>query len=101
MAVRSPKGKPDPEIYLLAAERLELKVNTAPAFEDSNMVFVGKVVTAQMLTFQIPDLVEPCDEIRSFGHNIFPSLLDVMDYLESTDMWTKIEFFYTPKYLDQ
>ncbi|WP_114786031.1 HAD family hydrolase [Vibrio tetraodonis] len=76
------KGKPDPEIYLLAAERLGVKSQYCLAFEDSNNG-VRSAVTAQMITFQIPDLVKPCDEVRSFGHNIFPSLLDVMAYLQS------------------
>lgn len=78
------KGKPDPEIYLLAAERLGVKSQHCLAFEDSNNG-VRSAISAQMTTFQIPDLVEPCDEVRSFGHNVFPSLLHVMDYLKSNE----------------
>ena len=78
------KGKPDPEIYLLAAQRLGVKSQHCLAFEDSNNG-VRSAISAQMTTFQIPDLVEPCDEVRSFGHNVFPSLLDVMDYLKSNE----------------
>lgn len=66
-------GKPDPEIYLLAASRLDIEPTKCLAFEDSNNG-VRAAVAAYMVTFQIPDLVEPCEEVRGFGHAIVPSL---------------------------
>ncbi|CAH1553017.1 HAD family hydrolase [Vibrio owensii] len=66
-------GKPDPEIYLLAASRLNVDPTKCIAFEDSNNG-VRSAVAANMVTFQIPDLVEPCEEVRAFGHAIVPSL---------------------------
>ncbi len=66
-------GKPDPEIYLLAASRLNVDPTKCIAFEDSNNG-VRSAVAANMVTFQIPDLVEPCEEVRAFGHTIVPSL---------------------------
>ncbi len=66
-------GKPDPEIYLLAASRLDIEPTKCLAFEDSNNG-VRAAVAANMVTFQIPDLVEPCEEVRGFGHAIVPSL---------------------------
>ncbi|MDF5198366.1 HAD family phosphatase, partial [Vibrio parahaemolyticus] len=56
-------GKPDPEIYLLAASRLSVDPTKCLAFEDSNNG-VRAAVAANMITYQIPDLVEPCDEIK-------------------------------------
>lgn len=66
-------GKPDPEIYLLAASRLNIDPTKCIAFEDSNNG-VRSAVAANMVTFQIPDLVEPCEEVLAFGHAIVPSL---------------------------
>ncbi|MGI9945875.1 HAD family hydrolase [Vibrio hyugaensis] len=70
-------GKPDPEIYLLAASRLNIDPSKCLAFEDSNNG-VRSSVAANMVTFQIPDLVDPCEEVRAFGHAIVPSLHDVL-----------------------
>lgn len=76
-------GKPDPEIYLLAANRLNVEPTKCLAFEDSNNG-VRAAVAANMSTYQIPDLVEPCDEVRQFGHSIVPSLHDVLNELKQT-----------------
>lgn len=75
-------GKPDPEIYLLAANRLDMEPTKCLAFEDSNNG-VRAAVAANMSTFQIPDLVEPCEEVRQFGHTIVPSLHDVLSELKN------------------
>jgi HAD superfamily hydrolase (TIGR01509 family) len=76
-------GKPDPEIYLLAANRLNVDPTKCLAFEDSNNG-VRAAVSASMSTYQIPDLVEPCEEIRQLGHSIVPSLHDVLRELKQT-----------------
>lgn len=77
-------GKPNPEIYLLAANRLKVSPHECLAFEDSNNG-VRSAVAAQMTAFQIPDLVQPCDEVKRFGHHIMPSLHDVLDHLKTLD----------------
>ena len=75
-------GKPDPEIYLLAAQRL----NTAPAqclaFEDSSNG-VRAAVAAGMQVHQVPDLVKPTEDIIALGHNIDNSLTDVLNNLKA------------------
>ncbi|MBR9872981.1 MAG: HAD family phosphatase [Vibrionaceae bacterium] len=76
-------GKPDPEIYLLAANRLNVEPTKCLAFEDSNNG-VRAAVAANMSTYQIPDLVAPCDEVRQLGHAIVPSLYDVLKKLKQT-----------------
>ncbi|WP_117234389.1 HAD family hydrolase [Vibrio maerlii] len=74
-------GKPDPEIFLLAAERLGVCPTECIAFEDSNNG-ARAAVAANMTTFQIPDLVSPCEEVRSMVHFVKPSLDDVLSYLK-------------------
>ncbi len=74
-------GKPDPEIFLLAAERLGVDPTDCIAFEDSNNG-TRSAVAANMTTFQVPDLVTPCDEVKALGHHIQPSLVNVLDYLQ-------------------
>ncbi len=76
-------GKPDPEIYLLAAERLNIDPTQCLAFEDSNNG-VKSAVAANMITYQIPDLVEPCEEVLALGHSIRPSMHDVLSDLKLT-----------------
>lgn len=75
-------GKPDPEIYLLAAQRLGIDAKDCLAFEDSNNGVIS-AVGAKMTTFQIPDLVAPCEEVAALGHHIYPSLIDVLKYLKA------------------
>lgn len=74
-------GKPDPEIYYLAANRLGVNASQCVAFEDSNNG-VRSAVSANMTTFQIPDLVKPCDEVTALGHYIVPSLHDALVHLQ-------------------
>ena len=75
-------GKPDPEIYLLAANRITVDPKHCLAFEDSNNG-VRSAVGANMSTFQIPDLVQPCSEIKAMGHHVMPSLSDVLRHLKA------------------
>lgn len=74
-------GKPSPDIFLLAAKRL----NTAPelclAFEDSSNG-VRSAKAAGMQLYQVPDLVEPCNDIIALGHNICDSLEEVLKQLK-------------------
>lgn len=74
------KGKPDPEIFLLAAARLKVSPELCLVFEDSNNG-VRSGVAANMQVFQIPDLVEPCAEVKKLGHRIESSLLVVQQEL--------------------
>jgi len=74
-------GKPHPEIYLLAAQRLGVKPELCLAFEDSNNG-TRAAVAANMITYQIPDLVQPCAEVKTLGHTISPSLSDVLNRLK-------------------
>lgn len=79
------KGKPDPEIFLLAAQRLNVSPENCLAFEDSSNG-VRSAVSAGMQVYQVPDLVKPSAEIIALGHTISDSLADVLNNLkESAD----------------
>ncbi len=75
-------GKPDPEIYLLAASRLGIEPRACVAFEDSNNG-VKASMAAQMATYQIPDLVEPSHEVLALGHRVVPSMHHVLAELSA------------------
>lgn len=70
------KGKPDPEIYLKTAEKLDVRPEECVVFEDSENG-VKSARAAGMDVIQIPDLVEPSEELKALGHRIFNSLDDV------------------------
>ena len=76
------QGKPDPEIYLLAAKRLAVEPSLCLAFEDSNNG-AKAAIAANTKTYQVPDLVEPSDEIMALGHEIHPSLSQILQTLKA------------------
>jgi HAD superfamily hydrolase (TIGR01509 family) len=57
-------GKPAPDPYLLAAERLGVDPRFCVALEDSHNG-VRSAAAADMMTIMVPDLLEATDEIRS------------------------------------
>jgi len=70
-------GKPDPEIYLQAANSLDAETGACLALEDSENG-VRAAVAAGMTVVQVPDLLPPSDSLRALGHHVVDSLLDVM-----------------------
>ncbi|RVU86536.1 HAD family phosphatase [Leucothrix sargassi] len=72
-------SKPRPEIYLRAAELLDVDAEHCIAFEDSaNGVKAG--VAANMTVVQIPDLIAPTEELLALGHIVLDNLEDVISY---------------------
>ncbi len=69
-------GKPDPEIYLKAADKMGAVPDECIVFEDSENG-VKSAHAAGMDVIQIPDLLEPSDELKALGHRIYDSLDDV------------------------
>ena len=57
-------GKPAPDPYLLAAERLGVEPHLCLALEDSHNG-VRSASAAGMMTIMVPDLLEPTHEIRA------------------------------------
>jgi beta-phosphoglucomutase-like phosphatase (HAD superfamily) len=57
------KGKPAPDPFLKAAERLGVEARLCLALEDSH-IGVRSAAAAGMMTIMVPDLLEPTDELR-------------------------------------
>ena len=70
-------GKPHPEIFLLAAKRLNIAPEYCIDFEDSNNGATS-AIAANMQTFQIPDLVPPSEAIIALKPQICDSLDDAL-----------------------
>lgn len=74
-------GKPAPDIFLLAAERLGLDAKECYVFEDAyNGVQAG--VASKAKTIMIPDLVQPTDEIRNIVAAVCTTLKEASDKIE-------------------
>ena len=68
--------KPDPEIFRLACRKFGEEPADCLALEDSNNGVLS-AHRAGLSVIQIPDLLEPTPEVRSLGHEIKKSLVDV------------------------
>ncbi len=69
------RSKPEPDIYLEIARRLEVDPRTCVAVEDSfNGVRAGHA--AGMRVVMVPDYDQPTPEIRTLCHLVLPSLHD-------------------------
>lgn len=66
------RGKPSPDIFLLAASRIGLAPADCCVFEDAFSGIYG-AIAAGMGAVLIPDQSEPTDEIRCIA-NVFPDL---------------------------
>ena len=76
------RGKPDPEAFLTAAERLGLSPADCYVFEDSfNGVRAGHA--AGCCTVMIPDLFRPDGEIAKYYDACFPDLLTAMEQIKN------------------
>lgn len=73
------KSKPDPEIYLKATFELSTKPSKCLAFEDSPNG-VKSAVAAGLTVIQVPDLLEPDEDLLKMGHIVLSSLADARDY---------------------
>lgn len=75
-------SKPDPEIFLLASEKLNVPIENCMVLEDSiNGLKAG--IASKAKTVMIPDLMEPTDEIRDKVYGIYKSLNMVIDVLKA------------------
>ena len=74
-------GKPEPDVFLLAASRLSVDPKDCYVFEDSpNGVRAG--VKAGMRTIMVPDLMPVTDDLRDIAYGIFKSLSEAQKFLE-------------------
>lgn len=75
-------GKPAPDIFLLAAEKLSLSPKECYVFEDGpNGIYAG--VRAGCATIMIPDLISPTEELHEITVGIYKSLKEVLDAIEA------------------
>jgi HAD superfamily hydrolase (TIGR01509 family) len=70
------RGKPHPDPFLIAAERLGVAPEACLALEDSHNG-VRAAAAAGMMTIMVPDLLEPTEEIRALCLAVLPSLHEV------------------------
>jgi HAD superfamily hydrolase (TIGR01509 family) len=70
------RSKPNPDIYVKAAECLNVDPRKCLALEDSENG-VKSALEAGLTVIQIPDLVEPSQDMGQLGHIILDSLKDV------------------------
>ena len=75
------KGKPDPEIYLLAAKNLGIEPENCIGVEDA-FNGVRSIHAAGMKPIMIPDVLQPTEEIRSLLWAECETLADMIPLLE-------------------
>jgi HAD superfamily hydrolase (TIGR01509 family) len=77
------KGKPAPDPFLKAAERLGVEPEACLALEDSYNG-VRSASSAGMMTIMVPDLLEPTDEIRVLSTFVVRDLHEVRRLILTT-----------------
>ncbi|NLU09884.1 MAG: HAD family phosphatase [Tepidanaerobacter acetatoxydans] len=84
------RGKPEPDIFLKAAEGLNCLPNECIVLEDSENGLKA-ALRAKMYPICVPDLKTPSKEVRRLIFKEFSSLLEVKDFLEKeiNNLFTK------------
>ena len=77
-------GKPAPDVYLYACEKLGVKPEDTFAIEDSPNG-IRSAAAAGCRTIMIPDLTEPDDEMRSLIEYSKPTLMEAVEYMMRKD----------------
>ena len=77
------RGKPSPDPFLAAADRLGVDPTSCLALEDSHNG-VRAACAAGMMTVMVPDLLEATDEMRAICHTVADDLHDVRLMLEAS-----------------
>ncbi len=83
------KGKPSPDIFLLAAKKLNVEAKNCLVLEDGiHGVLAG--VMAGCEVFMIPDLQQPNNEILDKKVPIYNTLLDVLAFVKKQNKGMKV-----------
>ncbi len=77
-------GKPHPEIYLTACEKLGVNPAETFAVEDSRNG-LKSAADAHMMPIFVPDKMQPTDEMYHLAYRTEKNLLDVRNFLQSMD----------------
>lgn len=77
-------GKPEPDIFLAAARKLNCKSEEGVVLEDSANGIIA-ASRANMMPFLIFDIKKPEKNIEKLAKKTFNSLLDVRDFLQKID----------------
>ncbi len=75
------KGKPNPEIFLTACQKLDVEPSDALVLEDSESGILA-AYDGNIDVICVPDMKYPTPDFASKTTKIVDSLLDVIDYLE-------------------
>lgn len=76
------RGKPSPDLYLLAASRFGARPEACIAVEDSNHG-VAAALAAGAITIMVPDMVPPTEASRANCAAVVPDLGAVLDMLRT------------------
>lgn len=77
--VKNPK--PDPELYLTTAKKLQVSPSQCLVFEDS-IAGATAAISASMRTCVVPQIKQPNDFVRQHAFKIYNSLLDIYPDVE-------------------
>lgn len=75
------RSKPEPDIFLKAAEQLHVDAGKCMVIEDSYNGIIA-ADRAGMVPVMVPDMLPPDEEMRKRAAYILPSLSDVMELLD-------------------
>ncbi len=75
------RGKPNPDIFLKASEKLKISPTECLILEDSN-IGIKAASNAGIDVIMIPDILEPTEESKKICLKKCDSLLDVIDILK-------------------
>lgn len=78
-------GKPHPEVFLTAAEKLELAPENCAAFEDS-INGIKSASAAKMKTVMVPDFLQPTDEVLPLIDFLCEDLSQAIKYIENENI---------------
>ena len=81
------KGKPDPQIYLRAAELLQLEAKECVVLEDS-LYGIESAHRAGMTPIMVPDLIRPTEEAKNMAFCVVEDLQEAKNVIK---MLTEVE----------
>jgi beta-phosphoglucomutase-like phosphatase (HAD superfamily) len=82
------RGKPSPDLYLLAAERLGFAPRVCVAVEDSRPG-IEAAHNAGAIPIMVPDIVPPSDDTRAKCAAVLPDLHAVLTMLHDKHVFTR------------